>query len=130
MAVNENRITNADIIAGITNDPEVAKLSINALNEPVNITDNPEAKKIKIEEESLFKTIYTLKYGEIVKRAKELYSDFKQNPVFNRIMAEVKKNPAMCRKRYLDAITQQGTGQEFYSTEVFKELSKHYNLIE
>lgn len=128
--INENRISNADIIAGITKDPNKAKLAINALNQPVNITDDENAKKVRIEEESLFKTIYTLKYNDVANKARELYSDFKQNPKFNRIMKEVKKNPAMKRKRYLDVVNKQGTGQDFYSTEVFKELNKYYKLKE
>lgn len=129
-AINENRITNADIIAGITKDPDAAKLSINTISGSVNITAEDSAKKIRIEEESLFKTIYTLKHSDIVSRAREIYSDFKQNPSFNRIMKEIKNNPSVCRKRYLDVINQQGTGQEFYSTKVFTELNKHYTLRE
>ena len=45
-------------------------------------------------------------------------------------MKEVKKNPAVRRKRYLDVVNKKGTGQDFYSTEVFNELSKHYTLKE
>lgn len=129
-AINENRISNADIIAGITKDHSKAKLAVNALNQPVQISNDENAKKVRIEEESLFKTIYTLKYNDIAKQARELYSDFKQNPKFNRIMKEVKKNPSMRRKRYLDVVNKEGTGQDFYSNEVFNELNKHYKLKE
>ena len=129
-AINENRVSNADIIAAITKDPEKAKLSVNAIGEPVEIVADQKAKKIRIEEESLFKTIYTLKHGDITKKAREIYSDFKQNPEFNRIMAEIKKNPAIRRKRFLDVVNKQGTGQDFYSNEVFTELNKHYKLKE
>lgn len=127
-AINETRISNADIIAGITKDPSAAKLSVNALGSPIQITEDEGAKKIRIEEESLFKTMYTLKYNDIARQAREIYSDFKQNPKFNRIMKEIKKRPEMRRKRYLDVVNKQGTGQDFYSTEVFNELNKHYKL--
>lgn len=129
-AINENRVSNADIIAAITKDPEKSKLSVNAIGEPVEIVADQKAKKIRIEEESLFKTIYTLKHGDITKKAREIYSNFKQNPEFNRIMAEIKKNPAIRRKRFLDVVNKQGTGQDFYSNEVFTELNKHYKLKE
>ncbi|WP_196892784.1 DUF3644 domain-containing protein [Aureivirga marina] len=129
-AVNESRISNADIIAGITKDHSKAKLAVNAINQPVNITDEESAKKIRIEEDSLFKTIYTLKYNDITQKAREMYSDFKQNPKFNRIMKGIKENPNLRRKRYLDVVNKSGTGQDFYSTEVFTELNKYYKLKE
>lgn len=129
-AINETRISNADIFAGITKDTSKAKLAVNALAEPIQISEDEDAKKIRIEEESLFKTMYTLKHNDVARRAREIYSDFKQNPKFNRIMKEVKKNPALRRKRYLDVVKKEGTGQDFYSNEVFKELNKHYKLKE
>jgi len=128
--VNENRISNADIIAGITKDPNKANLQINNVVTDFMISDAPDAKKIKIEEETLFNTIFTLKYNYIAKKAKEIYSDFKQNPKFNRVMSEIKNDPALCRKRYLDVINKSGTAQDFYSHEVFNELSKHYKIKE
>jgi len=125
-AINESRISNADIIAGITKDPSKSKLAVNAISGPVEITNDKGAKKVRIEEESLFKTIYTLKYNQIVKQAREVYSDFKQNPKFNRIMKEVKENPGIRKKRYLDIVNKEGAGQDYYSPEVFNVLNKHY----
>jgi hypothetical protein len=45
-------------------------------------------------------------------------------------MREVKKNPTIHRKRFLDIINKTGVGRDFYSSEVFNELSKHYTLKE
>lgn len=128
--VNENRIKNADIIAGITKDESKSKLSISNMLGAISITNDESARKVNIEEETLFKTVYTIKYLDVAKQAKELYSDFKRNAKFNQIMAEIKKNPSLHRKRYLNVFQKSGIAQDFYSPEVFKELGKHYTLRE
>lgn len=127
-AINENRIKNADIIAGITKDKDKASLTINNVLESIQISDDETVKKIAIEEETLFKTIYTLKFYDVVKQARELYSDFKQNAKFNKIIKEVKTNPSIHRKRFLDVVNKSGVGQDYYSPKVFEVLNEHYTL--
>ncbi len=127
---NENRIKNADIIVGITKDKSKANLVVtNDLGE-FNITTDKNAKKIQIEEESLFKTIYVLSYSQVRNKCYELFSDFKQNAKFNKIMKSLKENPAFHNKRYLDFIHRRGTGQDWYTHTIFEELKKHYTLKE
>lgn len=128
--VNENRIKNADIIAGITKNGAEAKLTISNILGAFKVTNEETAKKVNIEEETLFKTVYTLKYLDVTKQARELFSDFKQNAQFNRIMSELKKNPSLHRKRYLDLNKTDGIGQDFYNPEILNELKKHYTLKE
>ena len=60
--INENRVKNADIITGITKNPDEAALKVSTVHQVVQITDDEDAKKVKIEEETLFKTIYTLSF--------------------------------------------------------------------
>lgn len=124
--INENRTTNADIIAGITKDEESSKLSVNNILNDVKITENKDAKEIRISEDSLFKTKYVLTYKEVTDRCREIFSDFKQNSRFNLIMKGIKKQPNLYKKRYLDAIEQSGSGKDYYSNEIFDELAKHY----
>lgn len=131
MAVfNENRIKNADIIAGITKDDEKAKLKISTVLNPANITSDENAKKYKIEEQTLFKTIYTIPYYMVIKRAREMFSDFLQNQKFNKIMKSLKENPKFHKKRFLDAVKNTGQGKDWYTNEIFNELSKYYKLRE
>lgn len=128
--INENRLSNADIIAGITQSETESKLSISNVLGSIKITNDDTAKKIVIEEESLFKTIYTMAYDDVIIIARSLFSDFKQNAKFNRIISGLKNNPTIHRKRFLDIVNKTGTGRDFYSSEVFSELEKHYNKIE
>lgn len=125
-AINESRVKNADIIAGVTKDPENAALIINNVIN-ATITEDETAQKVRIEEESLFTTIYTLKYGDVTKSCRAIFSDFKQDAKFNRIMGGIKGNPTFHRKRYLDTINKTGTGQDYYSNKIFAELQKHYS---
>jgi hypothetical protein len=72
--------------------------------------------------------LYFLLYKNILCR--NLYSDFKQNAVFNRIMKNIKVNPKYHRKRFLDPVKKTGTAKDWYSQLVFEELNKNYTLKE
>lgn len=124
--INENRITNADIIAGITKNPDEAKLKISNVLRGVEVTNDDDAKKVNIEEETLFRTMYVNKHQDVVNTSRNMFSDFKQDARFNRIMKEVKTKPELHRKRFLDVVNKTGLGQDFYTAGVFEELSKHY----
>lgn len=126
-AINENRVKNADIIAAITKDPNKAAIMVQRVINGT-ISDAEDAQKISIEEESLFKTIYTMKYNDITREARNMFSDFKQGPKFNKIMNQVKENPDLHRKRYLDVVNKTGVGQDFYNPKVLDELKNHYTL--
>ncbi len=126
--VNENRIKNADIIVGITKDKNVANVLISNDLGMYNITNDGSAKKVQIEEESLFKTIYVLSYYQVRNKCQELFSDFKQNAKLNRIMKSLKDNPTFHKKRYLDFVNRTGVGQDWYTHAIFEELKKHYTL--
>lgn len=128
--INENRIKNADIIAGITKDETVSKLSVPNVLGSFKVTNDESAKKVNIQEETLFKTIYTIPYYGVIKQARSMFSDFKQGARFNRIMREIKQNPSIHRKRFLDVVNKTGIGKDYYSTEVFLELGKHFTLKE
>jgi len=127
---NENRIKNADIIVGITKDEDKAKLLITNDLGKIKITSDKTAKKFQIEEESLFKTVYVLSHYDVRKKCRELFSDFKQNAKFNKIMRMFKENPTYHKKRYLDFRKKTGTGQDWFTQAVFEEFNKHYTLKE
>ena len=128
--INENRIKNADIIAGITKNETEAKLTVSNIIGNAKISNEDDAKKINIQEETLFKTIYTLSYQSVIDNCKIIFSDFKQNAQFNRIMRQMKTMPNIHRKRYLDVINKTGVARDYYSQDIFKELEKHYRVKE
>lgn len=128
--MNENRISNADIIAGITKNEAESSLTIVNVLGNIKVTNDESAKKVSIEEESLFKTVYTLQFCDVVQKARELFPDFKQNAKFNQIMQKLKENPTFHKKRYLDIANKTGIGKDYYTLDVLNELKKHYGVSE
>jgi hypothetical protein len=126
--INENRIKNADIIAGISAKESEARLTITNLITNSKITDDETARKIKIDEESLFNTLYVLSYYDVINKCRLLYSDFKQDAKFNRIMKTLKGNPEYHKKRFLDIQKQMGAAKDWYTNSIFLEFNKHYKL--
>lgn len=127
--INEKRIKNADIIAGITKDRTEATIHVETVLGNINLTDDENAKKIIIEEESLFKKIYTETYQDIVKFGSEKIDNFKKNKEFNELMIRFKGNSKYHRKRYLDFVNQKGGSKDYYSKLIYKELEKYYENI-
>lgn len=124
---NENRLSNADIIAGITKDDAEASLKVNnVIADSVRITDEDSAKKISIDEESVFKSIYTQEYSMIIKTCKNRFKDFKQNKGFNDNMKKMKNNPTYHKARYLDVAKQSGTSKNYYTVAVYDFLAQFY----
>jgi hypothetical protein len=127
--INESRIKNADVVAAITKDKKKAAIAVeNVLGKFVLTDDETEegVKKVKIDEETLFKTYYKETYDQIVKRSRELFSDFKQNSRFNKIMQSLKDKPKFHKKRYLDIQKESGGYKDYYSEKVYEELEKRY----
>ncbi len=130
--INENRIKNADLIAGINNsNPQNNLIKIYNFLSDVTISDDPNAKKIKIEETSLLDDLYTETYHDVVENCKTSFFDFKRNNQFAHIMASLKDNPDFHYIRYLNPKTKKGGSRDYYSKAVYKELEKHYtrNLV-
>jgi len=126
--VNESRIKNADLTAAINNAlPQGNALLFTMSSSSANLTNDPSAKLIRLSEESIFNDIFTDSYYDVVKAARERFSDFVQNAHFNNVMRELKKNPNIARMRLLNPRNPKGGHQMFYSKGVLDELSKHYN---
>jgi hypothetical protein len=69
---------------------------------------------------------YPLTYKEIIAKCKERYSDFCQNKNFNSIMSAIKNEKKIHYVRILDPNNKKSQKQSFYSTNIWKELDKHY----
>ena len=127
--INESRIKNADVVAAITKDKKKAAIAIENVIEKSVLTDDETeegVKKVKIDEESLFKSLYTETFAQVVQNIRKLFSDFKQNSQFHTIMRPLKNNPKFHKKRYLNIQNKSGSSQDYYSKKVYEELEKHY----
>ncbi|MBA3711337.1 MAG: hypothetical protein H0W76_02680 [Pyrinomonadaceae bacterium] len=89
--------------------------------------NDPKAKELGLSEENIFQTIFTEKHADVAREARRRFNDFKQNNEFNRLMALCKKNPNLCRVRYLDPSNSKSSKQEFYSKKIYDELAEYYH---
>ncbi|NCU42483.1 MAG: hypothetical protein EOM19_07265 [Candidatus Moranbacteria bacterium] len=103
----------------------IAEKSKNGIG--IRITDDPKAPAFKIEQESAFKSKYTLDHSDLLKSCKARYSDFRQGEKFN----DLKKNILKMDKKYADQWPANYKKPKlidpyFYSTECYKVLDKYY----
>ncbi len=120
---NEKRLKNADIVAAINNNKQV-NISI---REEVQISNNPDAKSVKIKEDVLINDIYTEQYSDIFTYCKGHFQNWKLNKGFHAIMKKLKRNAMLCYERMLDPNNPKTTKKAYYSKDIYEELKKYYD---
>ena len=99
--VNESRVKNADLIAAINNTaPQPNVITVHNIVSAATLTCDPAAKPIRIAEESVFSSIFTETYDDVLRTARERFSDFLQNARFNKIMRELRETRISERSAY------------------------------
>ncbi len=92
---------------------------------PVRWTSDATAPAMNVREESLLET-YPYDTGDLVKKLKERYANFKQDRTFQKYKKPLEDDPKYCRRRLYNP-KRAGSGyKNFFSTEVFKVFDKHY----
>jgi hypothetical protein len=127
--INESRIKNADVVAAITKDSSKAAIEVANVIGKFVLTDDGDAvgvKTIKIDEESLFKTIYTLTYHDVAENCKKIFSDFKHNNDFNKKLKKLKNKPQFHKTRFLNLNNPKSGTKDYYTESVYDELAKEY----
>lgn len=80
-----------------------------------------------IDEDDLFKRKFTWAFkDELLPRLKRRYRNFKQDDKFWNLIKRLKRNPQLCRTRYMDAKYNRGQQQVWYSPNILKEFDKVY----
>jgi hypothetical protein len=124
---NESRIKNADLTAAINNSvPQGNVIAVHNVISEAQLTNDPSAKQVRLSEDSIFSSIFTETYADVLRIARERFVDFIQNARFNKIMGELKKNPSIKRTRYLNPKNPNGGAKDFYHRRIYDELAKHY----
>ena len=125
--INESRIKNADLVAAINNSlPQKNSIAVYNVISSANLTNDPNAKVLRLSEDSIFTDLFTEAYFDVVAAAEKRFSDFKVNNQFHAVMKELKKNPNLARKRLMNPKNPDGQSQTFYSKGALDELAKHY----
>jgi hypothetical protein len=125
--VAESRIKNADLTAAINNAaPQGNVIAVQNVISAANLTNDPSAKQLRLSEESVYESLFTETYHDVVEAARKRFSDFTQDREFNDIMRGLKKNPNIARTRLLNPKNPNGSHQTFYNEKILEELAKHY----
>lgn len=85
--------------------------------------------KVKIDAEEKFKNQYPLDYDKLIQKLSTRYKNFSRNAKFRELKKKLEESERYCGKRFLDINKRTGTPKKYYSTEIFKEFDKHYELI-
>jgi len=93
----------------------------------MQITDDPNAPAIRLEEEEILKRKYPLDYKILTNGLLARYTNFKRNPQYHKLRKEFKKDKKLCRTRYLDPNNLKGSRKDFYSPAIYKRFDKYYN---
>jgi hypothetical protein len=128
--VNESRIKNADLTAAINNSvPQGNVIAVHNIISAPQLTNDPSAKQVRLTEESVFSSIFTETYADVLRTARARFVDFLQNAHFNEIMRELKKNPSIKKTRLLNPNNPSGGGKDFYHKRIYDELAKYYTPL-
>ena len=98
--------------------------SFNAL--PIKYDTNGTPFNVNLTEEDI-RNQFPLSYREVTAKCKNIYTDYKQDRYFNKIMKGIKNKGKLCYERKLDNNNPKTPKQVFYSSNIFKELDNHYN---
>jgi hypothetical protein len=125
--INEKRVNNADIVAAINNvDPQTATFAVVNAGGSMRLTDDANAKEIRLTEEDLYSKIFTEEYSTVTAEARRRFKDFKLGARFHEIMRELKKDATLHRVKYLDPNNPRSLKKDWYSKKVYEELAKFY----
>lgn len=89
---------------------------------------SPDGISIEIKEEDKRKQ-FPLTYREVCDKARNRYSDFKQNNDFHTLMKSIKSNDKICYIRILNPDNINSSMQPFYSTNIWHELDRKYQKL-
>lgn len=92
----------------------------------IQITDDPNAPALRLEEDEILKRKYPLDYKALVKELNKRFSDFKTNSKFHKIRKELMKDKKQSKTRYLDPNNTKGSRKDFYSQNIVNKFDGSY----
>ena len=93
----------------------------------MQITNDPNAPAIRLEEEEILKNKYPLDYTKLTEGLLARYTNFIRNSKYHKMRKEFMKDKKLSRTRYLDPNNLKSAKKDFYSPTIYKKFDKHYN---
>jgi hypothetical protein len=95
----------------------------------VAVTNDPTATKVSITEEDVRK-LYPWDYGELTRRLRKRYIDFKETQKYHELRRPLMADPKFVKSRYLDPGNAKSPRKDFYNPNIVAEFDKHYTRKE
>lgn len=105
------KITNADLVAAIDNNNAQVMIA-----KAMCLTNNPNAPVARIDEQQIYER-YPLRNADVKEQIKERRPDLKLNNVFNEVIREIKRNPALFYEKILDKRNPKSQKSPMYARE-------------
>jgi hypothetical protein len=122
----EYKISNADIVVGVTQDKEKAAYSV-GFNKKFTISSDPQAQSLRLDEESIYRDYFNMTHADFTARAKKEIDGFREGKKFMTILKNIRLNEGCYRKRCLDVIPRrQSIYKPFYSELALQILKEEY----
>ncbi len=93
----------------------------------VKVTNNKDALEVKMSDEQ-FREKYPIDYKQLTKQCRTRYLGFKEDSKFTRIRKTLCLDPKYAQTRYLDSLNPKSAKKVFYSSNIWQEFDKHYQL--
>ncbi len=93
----------------------------------IQITDDPNAPALRLEEDQILKMKYPLDYRALVNELSNRFSDFKTNSKFHQIRNEFMKDETLSKTRYLDPNNTKSSKKDYYSADIVIKFDDFYS---
>lgn len=120
---NVKRMKNSDLLIAITSQ-DAADANFAKINK-VQLSDDPNAQKIKLSDDEIVK-LYPFTYSDICKKCRADIPNFKQGKKFNEIMSSLKENNTYAYTRRLNPKKAKTTKTTLYAASIIDEIKQRY----
>ena len=120
---NVKRMKNSDLLIAITSQ-DAADANFAKINK-VQLSDDPNAQKIKLSDDEIVK-LYPFTYSDICKKCRADIPNFKQGKKFNEIMSSLKENNTYAYTRRLNPKNAKTTKTTLYAASIIDEIKQRY----
>lgn len=94
----------------------------------VQLTEDPNAPALRLEDDEILKKKYPLDYKALLIELNKRYSGFKINSRFHKIRKDFMQDEELSKTRYLDPNNTKSLRKDFYSANIVKKFENHYKI--
>ncbi len=106
-------------------DLSFTRSKLDSASKVIVVSNDPSATRVELSEEDIRRN-YPWDFNELIKRLRNRYGDFRQDPLFYERKRALTTNQALVRTRYLDPGNPKSTKKDFYNSNVLQYFDQFY----